>query len=191
MNATDLVLQFIRELDRVGVAYMLVGSYSSNRYGRPRSTMDADFVAIIDTEQLTKIAAGLGSDFTVDQQMSFETVTMTTRHLIRHPATAFKIELFLLSDDAHDRERFKRRVLLDFEGVPTWMPTPEDVVITKLRWSKGGKRAKDLDDVAKVLAVRGENLDHSYIRHWCDLHGTRDLFDQLLEESKPFWKERL
>ena len=184
MNSTDLVLRLIAAFDEVGVDYMLVGSFSSNVYGRERGTNDADFVVIIDPKQLTEIATRLGSDFQVESQMSFETVTMTTRHLLHHPATAFKIELFLLSADAHDQARFKRRQLIDVEGHATWLPTPEDVVITKLRWSKGGRRSKDVTDVAQVLAVQYGKLDLTYIRAWCDQHGTRELLEQLLLEAE-------
>jgi hypothetical protein len=33
-----------------------------------------------------------------------------------------------------------------------WLPTPEDVIIQKLRWSKGAKRSKDFADVVAVIA---------------------------------------
>ena len=159
---------------------MLVGSYSSNYYGRPRSTKDADFVVQVDEKQLMTVAQRLGPAFQLDRQMTFETVTMTVRYIINHPSTAFKIELFLLSDDDHDRERFRRQQKAEFEGHSVWLPTAEDVVITKLRWSRAGARAKDAADVAGILAVQQNSLDLDYIRHWLDRHGTRQLFEQLL-----------
>ena len=190
MSSTELVLRLIRIFDAAGVPYMLVGSHSSNLYGRPRSTKDADFIVVINPAQLRQVALGLGPEFRVDEQMSFETVTMTMRHIVHHPATAFKIEIFLLSDDPHDQERFRRRRQIDFEGTPTWLPAPEDVIITKLRWSKGGRRSKDVEDVRQVLAVRHSQLDLDYIRRWCDQHDTRSLFEQLLVESRRFEPEQ-
>jgi hypothetical protein len=179
-NATELVLQFIDALDAAGVQYMLVGSYSSNYYGRPRSTKDADFVVQIDEKQLTSVTQRLGPEFRLDRQMTFETVTMTVRYIINHSLSAFKIELFLLSDDDHDRERFRRKQKATFEGRSVWLPTAEDVVITKLRWSRAGARAKDAADVAGILAVQRNSLDLDYIRRWLDRHGTRDVFEALL-----------
>jgi hypothetical protein len=184
VNSTDLVLKLISAFDDVGVPYMLVGSYSSNVYGRERATNDADFVVTIQAEQLARVGQKLGSEFKTDSQMSFETVTMTTRYILHHPATAFKIELFLLSDDPHDQARFKRRQLVDFEGHPTWLPKPEDVVVTKLRWSKGGRRSKDVTDVAQLLAVQFGKLDLDYIREWSERHGTKDLFESLLIDAE-------
>lgn len=189
IGSTELVLCLIDAMDAANVPYMLVGSYSSNYYGRPRSTKDADFVVQISPDQLRRVVNQLGPDFRVDQQMSFETVTMTSRHVIDHPSSAFKIELFLLSGDPHDQARFQRRVQVDFEGRLAWLPSAEDVVITKLRWSRQGSRAKDVEDVAKVLAVRATELDLSYIFKWCDLHGTRSLVEKLLVESRRFEQE--
>ena len=183
MRATDLVLNLISIFDESKIPYMLVGSYSSNFYGRDRATNDADFVVVIESSQLAEIARKLGSDFKIDPQMSFETISMTTRYIVNHPATAFKIEVFLLSDDAHDQARFSRRIQVNFEGRGTYLPTPEDVVITKLRWSKAGKRSKDVLDIAQVLAVQFGKLDLPYIRGWCDQHDTRELFETLLAES--------
>jgi hypothetical protein len=94
------------------------------------------------------------------------------------------VELFLASDDPHDRERFRRRVRGETYGQTVWLPTPEDVIITKLRWSKQGKRNKDVDDVRNVIAVQGDALDWEYIHRWCDAHGTMGLLEQIRQTLK-------
>lgn len=58
--ATDLVLHVIRSLDQLGIPYMLVGSYSSNFYGQPRMTKDADFVLQLPNDQIAALASLLG-----------------------------------------------------------------------------------------------------------------------------------
>jgi hypothetical protein len=184
LNSNDIVTAFLRTFDEVGIAYMLVGSYSSNLYGRPRSTKDADFVIQCDDAAFAQLRQKLGSVLRFDPQMSFETVTGTMRHIAEHPVLSFKVEMFHLSADAHDQMRFGRRKQWDFGGYPAWLPTAEDVVITKLRWSRHGQRQKDVDDVLDVLEVQGEALDFAYIRHWCDQHGTRELFEGLLDQAR-------
>jgi hypothetical protein len=160
---------------------MLTGSLASNLYGIARSTKDADIVLDASTEQLKNVFASIPEPLRVDPQMSFETVTATTRQIIELPSSAFSVELFSLSQDAHDRERFGRRREGTLLGAPVWVPTPEDVVIWKLRWSKQGRRSKDVDDARNVLAVQGNALDFDYIHRWCDEHGTRGLLDQIRE----------
>lgn len=189
MNAVEIVASLIDVLDSLSIPYMVVGSFSSNVYGQPRSTKDADFVIQLSNQTISEVVARLGSEFQLENQMSFETITATTRYKINHPSTAFLIELFLLSNDRHDQSRFSRRAIRKIGARECYVPTAEDVVITKLRWSMHGKRQKDILDVASVLALQHSTLDLPYIRHWCDLHNTRDLFERLLLESQKFEQE--
>ncbi|MFA7236064.1 MAG: hypothetical protein WC058_04290 [Phycisphaeraceae bacterium] len=65
-----------------------------------------------------------------------------------------------------------------------FVPTPEDVIITKLRWSKQGRRVKDIEDVKGVLIVQThEALDWKYLQHWCGQHGTWELPQKLRAET--------
>ena len=99
----------IEALDALSIPYMVVGSLSSSAYGVARATQDADLVIELGTTPVSAIASRLGPEFVLNPQMSFETITGTSRIDLRHVATRFKIELFLLTDDPHDRERFRRR----------------------------------------------------------------------------------
>jgi hypothetical protein len=190
MTANTIVLRVIEALDAAAVPYMLVGSYSSNVHGIPRSTHDADFVIDLPSDSaLAPIARSLGPDLRVDPQLLLETVTGNHRYVITHIASPFKVELFLLSADPHHQERFKRRLKRQLEGRDVWFQTAEDVIIQKLRWYARAKREKDRGDVADVLDTRGDQLDLDYIRRWTDQHGTRELFEQLYAESKQFEQE--
>jgi hypothetical protein len=154
MTAVEAVARVIAAFEKLQIPYMTVGSLSSNAYGHPRSTKDADFVIELGDRPIAAFMSELGPGFHLDAQMSFGTITGTMRYRLWHNDTAFMIELFLLSNDAHDQSRFARRVVKNVDGTPAALPTPEDVVITKLRWSKHGKRKKDVDDALAVLAKR-------------------------------------
>lgn len=164
---------------------MIVGSFSSNMYGVERSTQDVDIVLQLESRSINDLIHALGPDFYVDPQLGFETVTMTSRFIANHLNPLFKIELFMLSDDPHDRMRFERRRTLHIAGHAVDFPTSEDVIITKLRWSKGGRRTKDIDDVKNVLAVQQGKLDLTYIRHWCAQYEILDLFEKTLASIPP------
>lgn len=155
-------------------------------WGIPRSTKDADFVVELSSESICAVGRELGSGFQLDPQMSFESVTGTFRYRIHREDSAFTVELFLLGDDPHDRERFGRRVPKEVESRRVFVAAPEDVIITKLRWAVRANRRKDVDDIRDVLDVQTPaNLDLAYIRRWCDTHGTRELFERLLTEALP------
>ena len=109
MTGNEAVIAMIDALEAASVPYMLVGAYSANAYGVARSTKDADFVVELQAEAISELCALLGEGFRLDPQMTFETVTGTIRHIIHVKDSPFRIELFCLSNDPHDRERFARR----------------------------------------------------------------------------------
>jgi hypothetical protein len=171
----SIVVRVADALETGGVAYLLSGSFASNYYGIPRSTKDADFVLQVTGALGEDFAARLGQDFLLDPQLSFETNTGTFRQLLRHRDRGFKVELFALSQDAHDQARFQRRRTAPLFGRQIWLPSPEDVIVTKLRWARG----KDKDDARDVMAVQADKLDWPYILGWCHRHGTLTLLQQI------------
>ncbi len=187
MTASEsIVVRVADALEAGGVGYMLSGSFASNYYGIPRSTKDADFVLQVPGALGEDFAARLGEDFVLDPQVSFETNTGTFRQLLRHRGRGFKVELFALSQDAHDQARFQRRRTAPLFGRHVWLPSPEDVIVTKLRWARG----KDKDDARDVMAVQARSLDWSYIRGWCSRHGTLALLEQIQHSIPDLGGER-
>jgi hypothetical protein len=170
---------------------MIVGSYSSNFYGVPRSTKDADLVVNLDQADWKKLSSILPPGLELEQQSGFEMVTSTRKELIRVKNSVFEIELFHLSKDAHDSVRFNRRHKVPIiPGVEAYLPTAEDVIIQKLRWSRGANRPKDFADVVAVMQVQGPaRLDWSYIEEWCGKHETLDLLAEAKAEAAFAWED--
>jgi hypothetical protein len=90
------------------------------------------------------------------------------------------IEIFQLSDNPFDQSRFERRVEVQSSvlGGSIWLPTPEDVIVQKLRWN----RPQDRVDAENVMIVQMENLDWDYIYRWTDLHGTTKTLTAIRED---------
>jgi len=185
MTGDEAAVAVIEMLDKLQLQYMLVGSFSTNLYGIARSTEDADFVVELGAAAVKELAGNLGPQFRFDPQMSFEPATMTFRHVFQVVGIDFKIEVFHLSDDPHDQERFRRRRQLTLLGHKVTCPTPEDVIITKVRWATQMRRLKDLDDARNVIAVQGDVIDWEYVDSWCDRHGTRATLDEIRQSIPP------
>lgn len=115
----------------------------------------------------------------------FDTLTWGRRHVGKSRARPpFKVELFEVFDDPFVQEEFSRRreVFVPMLNRTTWLPSPEDVVVQKLRWG----RSKDLDDARDVLAVQGtDTLDMEYIEAWCARHGTKQRLRTVLAAIPP------
>ncbi len=190
MKNTESLLALARAFDQAEVPYMIVGSYSSNFYGIPRSTKDADLVVHLPSSEWTRLPELLPNGLEVEDQMSFEMVTSTRRELIRVKGSLFQIELFRLSEDLHDRSRFSRRQRMElFPGAVVFLPTPEDVIVQKIRWSAVARRTKDFEDTVAVIQIQGDSLDWTYIEKWCAEHGTLEILAEARAEAAKVWED--
>ena len=176
----------IDALNNLRIGYMLVGSYSSNVFGVARATKDADVVVELGQRRVSEIARLIGPGFRLQEQLTFETITGTVRYIIDVVDDPFRIELFRLSSDPHDQARFSRRQEVEAPALGrVFLPTPEDIIVTKLRWALHSGRGKDRDDARDVIAVQGERLDFDYIHRWAAEHGTRELLDEIRRSIPP------
>ncbi len=185
MTADQAVIAVLDALETAGVPYMIVGSLAANFHGIPRSTRDADFVVELVPGLLQRLADALPAGLTLHPQAAFEAVTGTTRHLVELAGSPFVGELFVRSDDAHDQERFRRRLQVRVFDRVAWVASAEDMIVTKLRWVDQVHRTKDRDDIRNILAVRAEDLDWPYLRRWSDLHGTTSLLEEIHQSIPP------
>jgi len=173
------VVAVLAALDAAAIPYMIVGSLASNFHGIPRSTRDADFVVQLASDSLQRLEQELPNGLTLERQGAFEAVTGTLRYLVVVADSPFVCEMFVLSDDAHDLERFARRQPVTMLAHPAFVASAEDMIITKLRWATGAHRSKDRDDIRNMLAVRGADLNWAYLDRWSVMHDTASLLVEL------------
>jgi hypothetical protein len=186
MTGDEATLVVVRVLNDLEIPYMLTGSMATNFHGLARATQDVDFVVELAAGKgIAEIAQRLGTEFTLDPQASFESVTVSQRFVFHLRGSLFKVEIFLLRNDPFDQARFSRRIKLEFDDFYVWAPTIEDIVVNKLWWSHVAKRTKDLEDVRNVIGTRGDVIDWPYVYSWCDQHGTRDLLDSIRNSIPP------
>ena len=185
MTADQAVVAILDALETASVPYMIVGSLASNFHGIPRSTRDADFVVELPPGVLQRLADALPPGLTLHSQAAFEAVTGTTRYLVELAGSPFVGELFVRSDDAHDQERFSRRLQVRVFDRVAWVASAEDMIVTKLRWVDQAHRPKDRDDIRNMLAVRAEELDWTYLRRWSQVHGTAGLLEEIRASLPP------
>jgi len=183
MNTDHIVTAVVDYLNEHEVPYMIVGSLATNVYCVPRSTEDGDFVVESTLAPLARQICQRHPDVQFDPQLSFESVTATNKVVLRTEGHGFEIELFELSSDAHDQERFSRRVRVETMDRRVWIASLEDMIITKLRWSQHAGREKDISDARNLIGVQRDHVDWSYVEAWSDRHGTREVLDRLRKET--------
>lgn len=164
MNLESLAIKVVEATEAAGVDFMVVGAIAAGAYGVPRSTKDVDLLLAVNVVGgVAAVIQALEPLVQFGSQVVFDTLTWGRRHVGQSRSSPpFKVELFELFEEPFVQEEFRRRqqVFVPMLGRSTWLPTPEDVIVQKLRWG----RSKDLDDARDVLAVQGpETLDMPYI----------------------------
>ena len=180
MKAEDAIVALVGVLESLAIPYMVSGSLATNGYGVPRATDDGDFILELPHEgRIADIAGALPEAIRLGPQVHFETVTASRMHVCTVADSAFRMELLLLADDPYDRVRFDRRYRLALPFGTIWMPTVEDVIVTKLLWAARAGRLKDQDDCRGVIALQANLVDWEYVCRRCEHHGTRRFLDEI------------
>lgn len=85
-------------------------------------------------------------------------------------AAAWKVNLVVRKDRPFSIAEFARREQMEVLGLRAWVASAEDIVLAKLECAKeahdASRRARQLRDVAGVVASRGESLDRVYVERW-------------------------
>ena len=186
MTIEELAAAVLDACDAEAADHMLTGAFATGMYGIPRSTKDVDVVlSLKGGDAIRGVAGKLNALVEFDPQVQFDTLTWGRRLVgVARSSPPLKVELFELFDDPFVQAQFgrKRRMFSQQLQRATWLPTPEDVVVQKLRWG----RNKDLDYARDVLAVQGpESLDMAYIEKWCAQHGTTERLKTALAGIPP------
>ena len=88
----------------------------------------------------------------------------------------------LSPEDKFESIRLDRRVQLNILGVLTWVATPEDVVLSKLRWRLESRSETQWRDCIEIAAA--QNLDTDYMRLWAQQIGITSDLEELLAATK-------
>jgi hypothetical protein len=181
MSIFDATFRLIDEFNTLSIDYLLVGSLAASYHGLARATVDADFVVQLKGNKLPDIVSRMGPGYRLEQQPGFEIFTGKRIDVIYVLETELKIDVFPLTMDPFDQERFARRLLVQLYGRPAFVPTAEDVIVMKVRW----RRPLDLEDARYVIALHAQLIDWAYIERWCDTHGTRQILDEVRRSIPP------
>ena len=176
-----IVEGLIQLFDRLDIKYMVGGSFASSAWGAPRQTHDIDIAVYLtasDAEQLFKLTE---SDFMVslsDMKDAVRSSEEFRAFQMIHIEESFKVDVFVLHHSAYSEASIARSVLYElYPGLMVQFASPEDTVITKLRWFVLGNRVSDKqwNDIVMVLSLQGDQMEEEYMAKWATHFEVMDL----------------
>ncbi len=182
----EAVGRLVRRLEALGIPYMVAGAVASSHHGRPRATNDADVVIDPTPQALEALLAALpGDGFYVDAKIAREALRDRRLFNVIDRETAFRVDLMIRRERPFSREEFARRQRRELEGLPVFIATAEDTILSKLEWAgKAGHSERHLTDALGVLQVSGDRIDRAYVERWAGALGVEDLWRNLLRQAE-------
>ena len=182
---TDLAAAFaivVEALDVVGADHVVVGSTAAAAWGTARVTRDIDIVVVVPAASADQLLAALDrEDIYVPFGEARAALAGGGTFNVLHPSTGGKLDVFVaLPSDEFTRSRIERRVESEVLGVRTWIASPEDVVLAKLRRRLESRSEVQWRDCVEIAAT--QPLDVEYLRTWALRLGIEADLDDLLGE---------
>lgn len=179
MTDEEVILDLVGRLERLSIPYMIVGSFASTAWGRPRTTHDTDVVLAADAAAARSLRAALEPDYFLREQGLRDAVERRTMVNAIHQQPVWKFDLIFLADDPFQRRQFERRMVVPFKGSTVRVASPEDTILSKLLWSRKSESERQFRDALEVYEMQEATLDRAYLREWADRIGVGALLARI------------
>lgn len=168
-NSAELSAQLHTIFEASGIAYYITGGIAAIAYGDPRTTRDVDMVIQMPRSEVSNLQAILEqSGFYVAGVDDVASGRMNTLQ-VTQIETISRADLILADGSAYTNQQFSRRRRYSFpdrDETPVYLASPEDTVISKLRWGLRSESEKQRRDVIAILKVLQAELDYQYMHRW-------------------------
>lgn len=182
-----VLTEIARALEKLGIAYVVVGSFASSMRGLYRATGDVDIVADVKLEHVKPLVSALKGSFYIDEKAVFTAVTQHRSFNVIHFDSVFKIDIFIPPKSDFSRQQLARRQLERIspdDSQEIYVATAEDTILAKLKWYRAGGEVSDTQwgDVLGIIGTQGSNLDIEYLREHADRLNVQDLLEKAFSE---------
>lgn len=173
MEQSELLRFVVSVLERLDLRYFVTGSTVTIFYGEPRFTNDIDIVVDLPEEAVPEFCRQFpGEDFHVSQDAASDAVRRHSQFNIIQPSSGLKVDVIVPQLSEFNRSRFARaRRVQAGDGWGAAFSSPEDVILKKMEFFRGGGSDKHLRDITGVLKTSGSEIDRAYIDSWATTLG--------------------
>jgi hypothetical protein len=169
------------KLQLLDIPYMITGGSAVGFWGHIRTTMDIDIVIQISADKIVAFLNSIETEAYIAVEEAKKAISARSMFNIIPNQTLFKVDIAPLDEKSvYELEKFKRRTKINFEGREIFVISPEDLIISKLFWSKtAGGSERQISDCQSIWKLNQDNLDTRYIYKWVDALGVKEEFNKL------------
>ena len=179
--------EFLAKLGKIltdlNVPYAITGGYAVSVWGRPRATFDIDVVIELfhpQTPALKNALQSLSKLNYLDEGAMAEAVERAGEFNFIDSESGIKIDFWVAGKDETTKLELARRIPETVAGQMVYFISPEDLILSKLRWHKEGGSTRHLEDIESILKIQ-KSLDLDYLKKQAAKQSTL----KILESLKP------
>ena len=177
-DQSSFLKDIAERLGRNGIPYMLTGSVAMALYAEPRMTRDIDIVVDLAAGDAERVAALFEPDCYIDRDDAADAIRRRGMFNVIHRESLVKVDFIVRKNDPYREMEFRRRREIDIEGTAVTVVSPEDLILSKLHWSKEAESQLQLRDAVSI--ARGvRTLDWTYILDWARILGVLELVERV------------
>ncbi len=180
-NITELdVLQDVVErLEGAELPYMLTGSMAMNYYAEPRMTRDIDIVIALQSTDASSLIKLFSDAYYVPDNAVSEAIRDLSMFNLIHLDSVVKVDVIVRKSEKYRKHEFERRSKIEFAGIKLWVVSKEDLILSKLCWSKESQSELQFRDIKNLLNT---GYDEGYVQRWANKLRVLSLLEKVTSE---------
>lgn len=187
MEPAELLTKIIKILHKLKIPYAITGGFAISVWGHPRSTNDIDIIVEMVEKNIKPLISEMKAfkkSIYADEDAVRDAMERSSEFNFIDPDMGVKVDFFVLANNPYNKLKIKRAILRDISGVAkAYFVSPEDLILSKLLWSKESSSWKQIEDIKTVLNNSKIKLDFKYIKNWAEKQGTIDILEDLLRNK--------
>jgi len=181
----SLLVNIAKILKELKIPYLITGGMAVLVWGRPRFTADIDIIVELGQDKVDKLEKALLSLSKAgyfDKKIAQQAIDNKGEFNFIDGDTGIKVDFWVLSDDAFDLSRLKRRKIRRILGENVYFSSPEDLILIKLKWYKESPMSRQIEDVESILKISGKKIDFKYLKKWAKRLGVLRILNGIIDK---------
>jgi predicted nucleotidyltransferase len=187
VNQKEFFTEVLKILEKLHIPYMISGSVGSMLYGEPRMTNDIDIVVELKEEKIEDFLNQLDEMQYYFPSLEFvkDSVKRKSQFNIIHLESGSKVDIIIKKSTEFAEIEFSRKRQVAFtENFDAFTASPEDIIISKMAFYHLSGSEKHIKDIASMLIISSDEIDHEYLGKWISKMGYQDIWSKVQDATK-------
>ena len=178
----EVLRDFVEKVSTIGIHYMVTGSFAMSVYGEIRFTRDIDILIELAEGNADKFFGLFENDYYISKNSLERAVRERKMFNIIHLEKAVKIDCIICKETEFEKLKFSHRRKVKVGELEFWTITKEDLILSKLNWSKNSLSEMQIKDIANLTET---SYDGEYVKFWIEKLNLREIWNEVGK-----WKTR-